>query len=51
MKFYNTLQLDPIILKKYIKEAQTTKEKNIIFLQLLFVLFYLLHFLLYIYLY
>ncbi|MFR1756915.1 MAG: FUSC family protein [Thomasclavelia spiroformis] len=28
MKFYNTLQLDPIILKKYIKEAQTTKEKK-----------------------
>ena len=28
MKFYNTLQLDPIVLKKYVRESRTTKEKK-----------------------
>lgn len=28
MKFYDALQLDPSVLKKHIKEAQTTKEKK-----------------------
>lgn len=31
MKFYNMLQLDPSTLKKYIKESQTTKEKQLYF--------------------
>ena len=49
MKFYNMLQLDPSTLKKYIKESQTTKEKQLYFFAIITAPFYLLFFLLYTY--